>query len=252
MNSYCVYKLTFPNNKMYIGITNNFKHRMSQHKSNKKKNKLTNAIKKYGFDNCKKEILICCLTKEKACEFEINFIKQFDSIKNGYNITEGGEISPILTPSVYEKLKRTVKTKKSIEIRRHASLKSWNNKERRALISKQTKLRFQNSEYKENVIKKLTSKESIEKRNKTKRTKEWSEKQSSALKNYYKKGNFVPNCFFTICVETNEVFSSKMEICKKLSTCYQTINRYFSGINSTIKGYTFNKITKDEYLKLKD
>lgn len=249
MNNYCVYKITFSNQKSYIGITNNFAQRMRQHKSSKSKNKITNAIKKYGFTNCKKEILVCCLTKAEACNLEIAFIKEYNTINNGYNITQGGDLSPILTPSVYSKLLKTVKTEESKRIRKEAALIAWQNEERRKNTSLQTQQRFKDFKYKEKIILKLTSKESIEKRNKTKRTKEWSEKQSNKLKEYYKK-NFVYNSFFALCVETNEVFSSKLEICKRFDTCYQTINRYFKGKNNAIKGFTFKQLSKEEFLNI--
>lgn len=302
MNNYCVYLITFPNGKAYVGITNNVKRRIAQHKKCSKKDtkiKFYLALKKYGMENCKIEVIEKNLTKQQACQKEIDLIKEKDLINNGYNTTNGGNVSPILNPDVLEKMKQT---KNSKEFKEKISKKMkfvFNNQEHRDKISasfkklwsekrekmmeavlrgaetrKKNGINIDNvnaswteerrnkislfmkkrmsSDLEKNKSKDiLNSKESIEKRNKTKRTKEWSEKQSSALKNFYKKGNFVPNCFFAICVETNELFSSKMEICKKLNTCYQTINRYFEGINPTIKGYTFNQITKDEYLKLK-
>jgi|LakMenE18May11ns_1017448.scaffolds.fasta_scaffold9649245_2 group I intron endonuclease len=251
MNNYCVYKITFPNNKLYIGLTNNFIHRMVQHKSNKKQGKLSNAIKKYGFDNCKKEIIACCLTKQEACEMEMYLIKKHNTIDTGYNITIGGELSPMLTQSVYDKLLITVKTQESINKRKKAALIAWKNDSRRKNISEKNKKRFQDPEYKKTIIAAITSKKSIENRNKTKRTKEWSEKQSNKLKEFYKKGNFTHNSVFLLCIETNKVFSSYQQLCLELNTCNQTIRRYFENKNKTIKGYTFKKITKEEYLKIK-
>ena len=53
---YCLYIITFPNNKKYIGITTNFRARKNKHKYRKDKKayqhlKLYRAINKYGFDN---------------------------------------------------------------------------------------------------------------------------------------------------------------------------------------------------------
>lgn len=251
MYNYCVYKIIFPNNKLYIGLTNNFTHRMTQHKSNKKHGKLTNAIKKYGFDNCKKEIIACCLTKQDACEIEMDLIKKYNTIERGYNTTIGGELSPMLTQSVYDKLLITVKTEESIDKRKKAALIAWENDDRRKNISEKNKKRFQDPKYKKIIISAITSKKSIENRNKTKRTKEWSKKQSNKLKEYYKKGNFTHNSNFLLCIETNKVFSSYQQLCLELNTCNQTIHRYFENKNKTIKGYTFKKITKEEYLKIK-
>lgn len=48
------------------------------------------AIKKYGKENFKKEILEICTTKQEMDEKEKFWIKNLNSIKNGYNISEGG------------------------------------------------------------------------------------------------------------------------------------------------------------------
>jgi group I intron endonuclease len=48
------------------------------------------AIKKYGIENFSKEILEYC-TMDNIDEREIYWIKKFDSINNGYNISPGGQ-----------------------------------------------------------------------------------------------------------------------------------------------------------------
>ena len=54
---------------------------------------ITNAIKKYGKQNFKKEILEICDNKESLNEREIYWIKFYDSTNRdiGYNVLEGGE-----------------------------------------------------------------------------------------------------------------------------------------------------------------
>lgn len=50
------------------------------------------AIRKYGFDNFKWEIIEECSSKEEMDEMEYHYIKQYNSFKpNGYNLTWGGE-----------------------------------------------------------------------------------------------------------------------------------------------------------------
>jgi len=52
---------------------------------------LNRAIKKYGKNNFKKEILEICTDSTHLCEREIFWIKELNSIvPNGYNITNGG------------------------------------------------------------------------------------------------------------------------------------------------------------------
>jgi len=87
---FSVYKHTFPNNKVYIGITSqNPQDRWKQY--NNDQPKLYNAIKKYGWDNVQHEVLFTNLTQEEAAQQEIKLIEQYDAIKNGYNNTKGGE-----------------------------------------------------------------------------------------------------------------------------------------------------------------
>ncbi len=49
------------------------------------------AIKKYGKENFKKEILEYCETTEKLNEKEIYWIEKLNAIQGGYNIMKGGE-----------------------------------------------------------------------------------------------------------------------------------------------------------------
>lgn len=100
MKEYVVYKITNKiNNKIYIGVTNNTRLRWSgngtQYRDPSKEGNrrpFWNAIKKYGWDNFEKEILIKNLSKEEAYKKEIQMIKTFDSTnrKIGYNLSPGG------------------------------------------------------------------------------------------------------------------------------------------------------------------
>lgn len=88
----CIYKLTSPSGKVYIGQSWHFKHRMRNYKHcvNKAQRKLHNAVNKYGFESFDKEILDFAYTQEDLDFAEIYWISYFDSIKNGYNIRNGG------------------------------------------------------------------------------------------------------------------------------------------------------------------
>lgn len=86
---HCLYTLTFPNSKKYIGITRNFNRRMSQHKyeaiKNKSRLKLYCAIRKYGWDNIKKEIIHTNLSEIEALHMEEALIHNYNSTVEGYN-----------------------------------------------------------------------------------------------------------------------------------------------------------------------
>ena len=94
-----IYKYTSPNNKCYIGQTINEDNRKNQHRSRcwKENSHFYRAIRKYGWNNFKYEILFECNIKNPKRikillnEMEKYFIKKYDSFNNGYNSTLGGE-----------------------------------------------------------------------------------------------------------------------------------------------------------------
>jgi len=73
----------------YIGITCNFKERLKSHKKNKRKTKLTDAIKSYGWNNLQKDILFKNLSLQKALDIEKAY-RRFPNI--GWNVQTGGEL----------------------------------------------------------------------------------------------------------------------------------------------------------------
>ena len=156
---YFVYKHTFPNNKVYIGITqqqpekrwkNGFGY--DSHQKLMKK-----AIKKYGWENIKHEILFKKLTKKEACEKEIELIALYDSTnkQKGYNISKGGEGTIGVKPTMESKEKNRIAhldKKASLETRRKISEsnKGKHNKkiseEQKKKISETTKNAMKNPE----------------------------------------------------------------------------------------------------------
>lgn len=95
MRAYKVYKHTSPNGKVYIGITcRNVNERWGANGNGyKKNNHFYNAIKKYGWNNIKHEILYDGLSKAEACNKEIELISMYNSTdeNHGYNNSTGGE-----------------------------------------------------------------------------------------------------------------------------------------------------------------
>lgn len=93
--TYSVYMHIFPNGKKYIGIT-------SQHPIEKRWSssgsgyrqcpKMWAAIQKYGWGNVDHIVLHENLSKGMAEAEEIRLIKEHDSIRNGYNIDNGGNV----------------------------------------------------------------------------------------------------------------------------------------------------------------
>jgi group I intron endonuclease len=92
-----IYKATFPNGKVYIGKTKKkLSDRVYHHiwlSGSKNKIIMSKAIKKYGSDNIKWEIIEECISVDDMSSKEILYIKKYNSnnIEYGYNITEGGD-----------------------------------------------------------------------------------------------------------------------------------------------------------------
>lgn len=80
-------------NKFYIGQSwMGVKLRFLDHRKDKKGDcpKLFNAMNKYGRENFYTKAILTVRTQKDADFFEDYFIKEYDSINNGYNIKEGG------------------------------------------------------------------------------------------------------------------------------------------------------------------
>ena len=94
-NMGCVYLLTAPNGKKYVGITTKpVEKRWKGHQRlGSTCTILKRTIAKYGWDNFKKEKLLYCAENE-LCEYERKFIYLYDTLApNGMNCTTGGEIN---------------------------------------------------------------------------------------------------------------------------------------------------------------
>jgi|688.fasta_scaffold00445_36 group I intron endonuclease len=87
-----IYKITnIKNKKFYIGKSKNVEKRWKQHLSlvGKKRHPLYDAIKSYGIENFKLEI-IDCNEETMIDELEKKWILETNAIKLGYNMTDGG------------------------------------------------------------------------------------------------------------------------------------------------------------------
>ena len=116
-DKWVLYKHTFPNGKVYIGITS------QDVKDRWRKNGegyigqpiMERAIKKYGWENIKHEILLENLSKEEAGKKESEYIEKYhsyykDPLGPGYNMTKGGEGMVLTDWNLFLKLYREGKT----------------------------------------------------------------------------------------------------------------------------------------------
>lgn len=95
MKIYTIYKATNKSNgKSYLGFDSKWPNRMNQHKRNylHKNLKFYDAIKKYGWDNFDWSIVYQSIDGNHTLNCMENFfIEEYDSFRNGYNMTLGGE-----------------------------------------------------------------------------------------------------------------------------------------------------------------
>ena len=110
---YSVYILTFPNNKKYIGTTSQKpKYRWKNGNGYENNFLMYEDIKKYNWENVKKEIILDELDEKTAYEIEKKLILQYKSNqeKYGYNIQNGGKIgNNIVNDKTKEKIRNTLK-----------------------------------------------------------------------------------------------------------------------------------------------
>ena len=95
------------NGKSYIGLTTltlgqrKHQHWLNTRKESHEKYPFYSAIKKYGWDNFEWQELATAETKEQLVELEKQFILEYNTYKDGYNATVGGE--GVLSPRKLEK-----------------------------------------------------------------------------------------------------------------------------------------------------
>lgn len=107
-----IYKITNKiNGKSYVGQSTNIFNRWDKHRWQIKSGDkpLYKAFRKYGIENFTFEILEQC-PKEKLDEREVYWTSFYDTYKNGYNLTPGGDCS--------SKTQRTVSDNDVINIRK--------------------------------------------------------------------------------------------------------------------------------------
>lgn len=111
-DSYCVYIHTFPNGKVYVGITCTAPERRwrADGSEYRKQPVIYHAIKKYGWENINHEIVASNLTKDEACKFEMLLIDKLKSNQHefGYNVDNGGQTSGSHSHETLEKMRKSM------------------------------------------------------------------------------------------------------------------------------------------------
>lgn len=90
---FCIYQsINLINSKSYIGYTKNFRVRKNEHTKARRNCPFHHALKKYGNKNFEWKILYTSNDKDFTQNImEGYFIRLFDTVNNGYNLSYGGE-----------------------------------------------------------------------------------------------------------------------------------------------------------------
>lgn len=122
-----LYRLTFPNGKVYIGITTeSLGRRVQRHIAYARSNRpyaLSAAIRKYGEESFAAEVIGMANAWGELVKLEIDAIREHGSLcPNGYNMTAGGEGSLHVTPTEEKraKISQTLSGRKLSEAHRKA------------------------------------------------------------------------------------------------------------------------------------
>lgn len=232
---YVIYKINFPNNKVYIGLTKNLRKRIDSHmhSSNSKKSRpIFNAIKVFK-DYLTFEILEKDLNLNQAEEFEKKYIKQYnsDNIQFGYNLSPGGSSGSIMSESGKQKWKE--------QMQKHFSNPEYIEKIRQNRLNSIKKDPKSFSEKMRNNINGYFSKAENRKKH-SELLKQVNSKREKRLK-LAKSHGMTP----FICNETGEVFNMLQDAADKFGVDKRRISAVLNNpkrYKTVLKKYTFKYI----------
>lgn len=278
-----IYKITnIINNKVYIGQTVyslnkrwglHVKMSSLEETDPNTKSVLHRAIRKYGKDSFKSEILAHANSVEELNELEIFYINQLNTmVPNGYNLKEGGlsgKWSEEARKRISEVRKTNIENNEELKSRITSYLQEYQNQfseEEYSLLMSDISKSYWSEDNKKNksIIEKdrwekLTKEEKIQRlrgliqHNKTYWTEQNKEIHSKRIRNSqkYKESNaskkMIEKCGKRIVVindknNTKKTYDSKSEVIRHFNIGFNTLNSMLEGKRSgPYKGYYFKK-----------
>lgn len=240
--TYCVYKHTCPNGKVYIGLTGrNPKVRFQNGSGYRNNPHFQQAIKKYGWDNIEHSILQSGLDREKAMEAEKAYIAEFQSFdpRFGYNMTYGGESGPKHTEYVKKDISQKLKSYYSTPEHRAEAVKRATGHHHSAETKKKMSEAHKNPN--ENLREKLRIASAGRKypnRAGTPHTEQAKKKISETKKGKHFGGTGKASKP-VLCIETNIVYESVIAASKSIGKDYTSIYKCCCGKRKQAHGYTW-------------
>ena len=224
---YYIYLTTnLVNNKQYIG-----QHKGSIHDSYLGSGRdIVKAIKKYGSENFKKEILIECDSREEADYWESYYINYYNAVedKNFYNLQEGGTGGDGWR-ACHRWFLNHPEEAQQIYKKNGERLRQWRvdhqeefyNKVIIPLIDESKRWRESHPEEVKEIMKKVNQAK-IEWQNNNK------EKHEQQVKDWIKSGS-VANSQEILCITTGEVFESQSAAARYYNIPQSNISKCLSG-----------------------
>lgn len=238
---YTVYKHTAPNGKVYIGITGQKPEKRWQNGSGHKRNKhLYSAIRKYGWENFKHEIICQApMNAAQAGAVEKSFTALYDSANpdKGYNHSAGGECGAL-------GVRRSAETCRKLS-ESHKGKTPWNKWKKGQIspnkgkhLSPETRRRL--SEARKGANHPNYGRHlSAETRRKTSEASKGKHRSPEARRKMSEshKGKAPSNQKAVICVETGILYSSGTEAAKSIGVTQASISCVLRGVTKTSGGY---------------
>lgn len=236
---------TTPSGKLYIGITcKKPEYRWNRGEGYKTNVHFYNAIKKYGWDNISHEIIADGLSKEDACNMEIDLIARYRSNDPniGYNKSTGGDISAVGFKHTEESRKRMSEIKSGKNNPFYGKHLTDEHKEhlRQALSGKNNPFygKHHSDESKRKRAEKVKGMFAGE--NNPMYGKHHSEETVAKIKAALKgkcAGEKNPSAKSVVCVETGEIFPTMKDAEIATGTLWQGISHVVRGVRKTAGGY---------------
>lgn len=216
---YCVYKHTFPNKKVYIGITaQNPIKRWANGFGYKKQPYIYNAICKYGWNNIIHEILYSGLSKECAEKTEIELITVYKSNRReyGYNVANGGNTIGSVSDETRKKISSSLK---GIPKERSPFKGKKHRPESKIKLSNKRKGKL-NPMY----------------------GRQLSDETKTKMRSSHINGAL---CKSIKCLETGEIFVSASDVARKMNLSQGNVSSVARGEREHTKGFHFMYINKE-------
>lgn len=243
-----IYKITNPNNQIYIGQSINIIRRKYQYskKQCKRQYKIYNSINKYGWENHTFEIIKECNINDLN-KFEELYIKQYNSFNtpHGLNLTSGGD-SKKHSKETIEKLSKRMKGNK-IWLGKSHTIKtkqkiSKSNKGK--TFSNETRKKMSESAKNKKISNETRKKMSLIRKDRKKPQSEIDKMLKTKLLKYGSSTNYMkPNPY------TYEIFNENNELVYRFTENFKNktkeLNLPHDGLKSTIKNN--NKMVRGKY-----